>query len=152
VRRTSTRPAAPTPTCAARSNRCRRRRRRVSVRDAAGHETLSFQEHKAPISEVQLGFDGRFAVSTDRAGALKVWDAATGRVAVAQQWPTENAAADRTRPNPRFSADGRRLAMNVPEGVVKVWDLTDGVREVFACEARTPVPLLNAAGWQPGAT
>jgi serine/threonine protein kinase/WD40 repeat protein len=116
----------------------------VSVRDAAGRETLSFQEHRAQISGVQLSFDGRFAVSTDRAGALKVWDAATGRVAVAQQWPAENAAADRERPNPRFSSDGRRLAINVPEGGVKVWDLTDGVREVFACEARTPVPLLNA--------
>jgi WD40 repeat protein len=118
----------------------------ISVRDPAGRESLLFKEHMAPISGVQLNFDGRFAVSIDRAGTLKVWDTSTGQGAVARQWPTDNLAVTRTRPNPRFSADGRRLAMNVPEGGVKVWDLTDGVRAVFACADQTKIPLLNADG------
>ncbi|HEX5268962.1 MAG TPA: WD40 repeat domain-containing serine/threonine-protein kinase [Gemmataceae bacterium] len=121
-------------------------RNRVSVRDAAGREVLSFEEHKALVGPVQLSYDGRYAVSEDMAGAAKVWDTATGTVGVAQQWPGIADGRDRARPSPRFSDDGRRLAMNVPEGGVKVWDLTKGIREVFSCDGRTRAPLLSANG------
>jgi serine/threonine protein kinase/WD40 repeat protein len=118
----------------------------ISVRDAAGREVLSFGEHKVQITSLHLSHDGRHVVSTDRTGALKVWDTATGKVWVTQQWPAADAAADRRRPYARFSDDGRRLVMNVPEGGVKVWDLTQGAREVFACGATTRAPYLSPDG------
>jgi serine/threonine protein kinase/WD40 repeat protein len=121
-------------------------RNRVSVRDAAGREVLSFKDHTALVVSVQLSFDGRYAVTEDTAGAVKVWDTATGTVGVTQQWPGIAAGTDRPRPSPRFSDDGRRLAVNVPEGGVKVWDLTRGAREVFACDARTRIRLLSTNG------
>src|SRR5262249_25220407 len=83
-------------------------RDRVSVRDAAGREVLSFREHKALVRTVQLSFDGRYAASEDMAGAFKVWDTATGTVGVTQQWPGFGAGLDRPRPSPRFSDDTRR--------------------------------------------
>ncbi len=115
----------------------------ISIRDAAGRETLLFKEHTSPVLTVQLSPDGRFAVSSDRFGAVKLWDAGTGKVLAAQNLSKMRLVDN--RPAPNFSQDGRRVVMNLPEGGFKVWDLVD-FREVFSANTRTQTPRLSPDG------
>jgi serine/threonine protein kinase/WD40 repeat protein len=113
----------------------------IHVRDAAGHETLAFKEHTGDLTAWQLNFNGSRAISIDQDRVGKVWDTRTGRVLITVQWPADAVGGGRQRPSPAFSDDSRRLAMNVPDGV-KVWDLTDGAREIFHADIRTTAPPL----------
>jgi WD40 repeat protein len=115
----------------------------ISVRDASGRETLAFHEHKAPVWAARLSPDGRHVLSFDRAGELKVWDAETGAVRLAQKWPAFTPRAPRMAPS--FSDDGRRLALGTPAGTVEVWDLFAG-KAVFTCAVNTLAPDLSPDG------
>src|SRR5262249_45355837 len=120
----------------------------VSVRDAGGKEILSFQEHKVPLLRVNVTADGRYVHSEDGDGVVKVWEAATGKVRLGLRWdnpPRSRHPRGDPRDSTPFSADGRRLALPVPGGGVRVWDL-DTFRVVFACDSADPTPEVSPDG------
>jgi WD40 repeat protein len=121
----------------------------VSVRDAGGKETLSFQEHKASLMRAQVSADGRFVYSEDRDGAVKVWEAATGQVRLSLRWEKgsryPSPLVDDARESTPFSADGRRLVLPVPGGGVRVWEL-DPFRVIFTCEAKAGALEISPDG------
>ncbi len=112
----------------------------IRVFDASGKELLRFLEHTAPVSELQMSPDGRIAFTRDVKGNIKLWDTATGKVGLASKWgpDAQFRFMDNRTSSPRFSDDGRRVTLNVPEGGTKVWDLQrsgdradGGIREIF---------------------
>ena len=120
----------------------------IRVRDTAGTELLVFRGHKAPLRSVEISADGRHVVSADSAGEVRVWETATGRILLRFQyeggrWVFFAEARGRAR-RWELSPDGRRVAVALPEGGVKVWEL-DGLREIFATPAK-PARVR----WTPG--
>ncbi len=92
----------------------------VDIRDAdTGESVLSFVGHEIDVNDVAFGPDGLLATTGDD-GALRVWDAADGRL-VAEVLGTEEVRG------PSFAADSGRLsAAWTDEGVVRVVDAASG--------------------------
>jgi WD40 repeat protein len=98
----------------------------ISVRDGAGKELFTFTKHQATVVCADISANGRYALSQDAAGELKVWETGTGEVLLERPYRLDLAS----RPT-MFSADGRRFAAALPEGGVKVWEL-EHFREILA--------------------
>jgi len=120
----------------------------IRVCNESGKELLVFQEHKAPLSELETSPDGRFAFSRDVKGNMKLWDTTSGKVGMAIQWGPDPAfrRIDMRTSKPRFSEDSRKVALNVPEGGTKVWDLQNGMREIFWEKGPERDAFLSANG------
>ncbi len=98
---------------------------------ATGQNTLSFNEHKAPIFAVSFLDDGQRLASASADGTTKVWDAKTGQMehTVGGQMGYDYAV--------RFRGDGRQVARAFADGTIKVWDLPEG-KEVLALKGHRP--------------
>ena len=76
--------------------------------------------HGISIGRVLYTPDGKSIVATDRAGAVLVWDAATGRMVRAIGGPAS------AYPQIALSPDGLTLATLDQSGVLRLWDLASG--------------------------
>jgi WD40 repeat protein len=80
---------------------------------------LTFQEIGAAITAVAFAPDGRRVASASASRAIKIWDAATGEVAIAIEEDHEN------YPMIAFGADGQLIASTL-DGSVRAWDGRSG--------------------------
>jgi serine/threonine protein kinase/WD40 repeat protein len=106
----------------------------VSVREG-GKEILKFEEHARGVRELRFSPDSRYIFSRGFAGEWKVWDAATGKVRLAGQWPAEPRRANFTSADvhAQFSSDGGLFAAPVRDVGTKVWRCAD-FQEVAVCK------------------
>ena len=102
------------------------------LRGGEGQEARTFTEHDYEIRNVAVSpIDGRWVASSGDGPRVKVWEAATGRVALDFRGPATVVFSLAWHPN------GRRLATAGGDGRrrgVKVWDAHDG-RELLAISA-----------------
>ena len=77
-------------------------------------------KHTSMVSSVASSPDGRRIVSGSWGNTVKVWDAATGEVALSLKGHTSgvNSVA--------FSPDGKRIVSGSKDKTVKVWDAATG--------------------------
>jgi WD40 repeat protein len=107
----------------------------------AEREPLITCKHEERVIGLTFSSDGQRLASasgeTDKAGAVKVWDAASGELLVSFPGPQVS--------NPvvhlAFSPDSRRLAAGSGKTTVKVWDVTRRC-ELYALSGHTE-PTLN---------
>jgi WD40 repeat protein len=81
---------------------------------------LTFSEHTAPVHAVAFSPDGKRLVSGGFDGQVKIWDAATGKLAAnctSFVFPILAVA---------FSPDGRLVASGGSDRAVKVWEASNG--------------------------
>jgi WD40 repeat protein/serine/threonine protein kinase len=106
--------------------------RRWNVATGQAQGTVPIQNQWLAISP-----DGKTLASRDEGGA-KLWDVATGeRRAIFPGKPTSGTAL-------AFSADGKTLAMDCPDGSLQLWDVADrGVRTLLV--PRVPVHVDRLA-------
>jgi WD40 repeat protein len=118
----------------------------VSIRDASGNEVLNFKEHAAAVLGVRFSPDGRYVFSQDSGGDWKVWEAATGKVRLAEKWraTVDSSAAWRYLQAP-FSADANFVAAPVLDVGVKVWRCAD-FQEVAVCKGNPADLSLSPDG------
>jgi WD40 repeat protein len=118
----------------------------IRVRSRDGKELLLFREHKSRISDLQISFDGRYAVSVESAGSRFLWDTTTGKILAS--WRPDPKAVDRKGfgPPARFSEDGRRVAIPAPGGGAEVWEIAEGARRIFVSAAGQRGFLLSPDG------
>jgi WD40 repeat protein len=97
------------------------RKGEVKVWDAAsGRELLSFPGPFGDVLSIDLSPDGRRLVSSHwDGGTVKVWDAARGRQLLSFN-------AGNTVWSVAFSPDGKTFATAAWDGLVHLWDATDG--------------------------
>ena len=81
--------------------------------------------------------DGRWAVSVDAGGELKLWDAATRR----ESW---RAAEVRGAPAPRFSADGAWLIATNRAQQLVAFDVASGAPLFAVALPAAPAPYTGA--------
>jgi serine/threonine protein kinase len=96
---------------------------------------LRLRGHKERVIAVAFSPDGQLLASssgdTDKAGEVKLWDAASGELLVSFPGPE----APKPIVHLEFSPDGRRLASGSGRNTVKVWDVTMR-RELYTLRGR----------------
>ena len=115
-----------------RLDQCPKQRRRWEWHylDNQCHAALAtLKGHTAQVTGIAWSADGKRLASASEGGALKTWDAASGRMLAS--W-----YADSTSEGLAFSPDGRRLISLAASGAVQVWDASTG-REALTIPNRT---------------
>jgi WD40 repeat protein/serine/threonine protein kinase len=83
-------------------------------------QTLALLSHDSIVFCVVYSPTGQYLASSSRDGAIKVWDAHTGRPL--RTFQVEGMSIQSVA----FSPDGQRLAAGCSDGSVKIWDLLAG--------------------------
>jgi WD40 repeat protein len=104
---------------------------------AASYEVFVQAGHASAITGVAASADGRWAVSVDAGGELKLWDAATRR----ELW---RAAEVRGAPAPRFSADGAWLIATNRAQQLVAFDAASGAQVLAVALPAAPAPYTGA--------
>ncbi|MBI3411918.1 MAG: protein kinase [Planctomycetes bacterium] len=110
----------------------------VVLRDLEGAELVRFEEHNASVMGLAFSPDCRLIATMDEAGAVKLWEAASGKGRWSKQLPLseeEEDAGDDGFGGPgsrldgadlQFSSDGARLAVQSRRAGVTVLDVSGG--------------------------
>ncbi len=93
---------------------------------ATGETTAVLHGHAAHVFGVAYSRDGRRVVTTDFSGAIKVWDADTGKEVRTFHGTVTRAALSPDGKRLAFSPDGKQLAASGWTGLAVVWDAGTG--------------------------
>jgi WD40 repeat protein len=91
---------------------------------AAGKELHPFPGHRAPVRALAFSPDGRLVASLDESRVLGLWEAGTGKPLLPMP-PQQSEAVLGFR----FAADGTLFSAVGSDATVRVWTVTDGMKE-----------------------
>jgi WD40 repeat protein len=114
---------------------------RVYLYDLAANRVVrTLEDHPVSIGCVDFSRDGKWLVSGDAGGTIRVWNAATGALAHKLTGHRNGVRAL------AFSPDGAKLASGGWDGTLRLWSVTDGSGEVMA---RHPEEVSSSLAWSP---
>ena len=104
------------------------------------HRSKILIGHQAPILAADASPDGQVIASSDRSGAVKIWDLPTGRELQTLRYSSAEVCSV------RFSPDGLILATAGQDRTVRLWDVKtwqelarlDGHELTICCVAWSP--------------
>jgi RNA polymerase sigma factor (TIGR02999 family) len=104
-----------------------------------GKELIAFKAHTGRVSALSFGGDGARLANAGADGAVKVWEAATGRELVKCAHRTGASAV-------ALSPDGTRIATGAGSGEVTLWDAATGERTFKTEGDKTANNLATISG------
>ena len=100
-----------------------------------GQQMVKGMRHRGRVNRAAFAPDGKLLVTASRDGKARVWDAATGELAL----PVLVHESEVT--HALFSPDGRRIATSTG-GIVRIWDVRNGACAVGPIRHAKSVPWI----------